>query len=149
MQLHDIKPLKRFKNAKRIGRGPGSGHGKTSTRGHKGEKSRSGRLFYIGFEGGNLPFLRKIPKRGFFHKKRRTYQIVNIQDLNSRFDKEDKVNPEALFSKNLIKKKDGFVKILGKGAINKKLVVYAHKFSKKAQAKIEKVGGKVEHLKDI
>lgn len=147
MQLHDIRPLTKIKKAKRLGRGPGSGHGKTSTRGHKGAKARAGRLFYMGFEGGNLPFFRKIPKRGFSHKKRIAYQIVNIQDLNSRFKKEDKVTPELLFSHNLIKKRDGFVKILGKGTINKPIQVSAHKFSKAALDKIKKAGGGAEELK--
>jgi len=149
MQLHDIKPLTKVKRAKRLGRGAGSGHGKTSTRGHKGAKARAGRLFYMGFEGGNLPFFRKIPKRGFNHKKRVAYQIVNIQDLNSGFKKEDKVTPDLLFSRNLIKKRGGFVKILGKGTINKPIQISAHKFSKSALTKIKKAGGETEYLKVV
>ena len=147
MQLHDIVPIKRFKKAKRLGRGPGSGHGKTSTRGHKGAKARSGRLFYIGFEGGNLPFLRKIPKRGFNRRKNYVFQIVNVQDIDKRFKQNDKVNVQDLFSANLIKNKETYVKILGKGTVNKKLTVCAHKFSAKAKDKIEKAGGSIEVLK--
>ena len=147
MQLKDIRPQVRYKKSKRVGRGPGSGHGKTSGKGHKGAKARSGRLFYIGFEGGSLPFLRKLPKRGFNHRKRLKYQIVNTQDLNSRCKPNDEVNPQSLFSLNLIKNKDGLVKILGKGILEKSLVVYAHKFSKLAEAKISKTGGKINLIK--
>jgi large subunit ribosomal protein L15 len=146
MQLHDIRPRVKNKKPKRFGRGSGSGRGKTSGRGHKGAGQRSGRLFYIGFEGDNVPFFRKIPKRGFNHRKRRDFQLVNVEALQEAFKKDDRVDPESLFTSRLVGKKDGFVKILGKGAIKKSLSVKAHKFSRKAQEKIEKAGGKVEYL---
>lgn len=146
MQLHDIKPRVKNKKAKRFGRGSGSGHGKTSGRGHKGAGQRSGRLFYIGFEGDNVPFFRKIPKRGFNHRKRRDFQLVNVQTLQAAFKKDDKVDPNSLFLNKLVRHKDGFVKILGKGEIKKSLSVKAHKFSEKAKTKIEKAGGKIEYL---
>ncbi|MFC1599224.1 50S ribosomal protein L15 [Candidatus Omnitrophota bacterium] len=146
MQLHDIKPLIKFKKAKRVGRGSGSGHGKTSTRGHKGAKSRSGRLTYAGYEGGSLPYLRKIPKRGFNHKNRVVFEIVNIRDLEARFKEKDRVTPEELFNRNLIKNKESLVKILGKGVIKKPLTVCAHRFSEKAQQSIEKAEGKIEPI---
>ena len=148
MQLHDIAPkvYGQSRKSKRLGRGPGSGRGKTSARGHKGEKARAGRLFYIGFEGDNVPFFRKISKRGFFHKKRFEIQIVNVKDINAKFRKDNKVTPEELFRKNLIKHKDGLVKILSKGKISKPLSISAHKFSKKAKVKIEEAGGSIEVL---
>lgn len=146
MQLHDLKPKIKHKGAKRLGRGPGSSHGKTSCRGHKGAKSRAGRLSYIGFEGGNVPYLRKIPKKGFNHRKRIVYQIVNLSLINSKFKKEDKVGPDNLFSANLIKDKQAWVKVLGKGRMSKPMAISAHKFSKKAIDKIEKAGGKIECL---
>ncbi|MBN2120108.1 MAG: 50S ribosomal protein L15 [Candidatus Omnitrophica bacterium] len=146
MQLHDLKPRVKNKKAKRIGRGSGSGHGKTSTRGHKGAKARAGRLFYIGFEGDNVPFFRKIPKRGFNHRKRINYQIVNVGQIGALFAKDAKVTPQELFSRNLVKQQDSPVKVLGKGILKKPLNFAAHKFSKLAKDKIEKAGGKIEYI---
>ena len=146
MQVHNIRPEIKNKRAKRYGRGPGSGHGKTSGRGHKGAKQRAGRLFYIGFEGGNVPYFRKLPKRGFNHAKRHQSQLVNVQTLQGCFKSNDNVGPEALFAHNLVADKDGRVKILGKGGIKKALTVSAHAFSRKAKEKIEKAGGKIKYL---
>jgi len=125
---------------KRIGRGPGSGHGKTSTRGHKGQKAR----FKIApwFEGGQMPLTRRVPKRGFTNIFRQGNQIVNIKDLNI-FQEKNVVTPEALRKTGLVKKK-GKVKILGKGELGVALEVRAHQFSKQAEKKIKKAGGKVE-----
>jgi large subunit ribosomal protein L15 len=147
MELKDLRPLNSNKKKRRVGRGPGSGRGKTSGRGHKGAKSRSGTSFYGGFEGGNVPFFRKIPKRGFNHKKRVSYQCVNVTDLVERFEKNQQVTPDRLAEKNLIKSGAKPVKILGKGSIDLPLIVSAHKFSEKAKSKIEKAGGRVECLK--
>ncbi|MFC1514531.1 50S ribosomal protein L15 [Candidatus Omnitrophota bacterium] len=146
MQLHDIKPKVKNKKAKRFGRGSGSGHGKTSGRGHKGAGQRSGRMHYIGHEGDNVPFFRKFPKRGFNHRKRFDFQLVNVQSLEAAFKTDDTVSPGTLFTSRLVRKKDGLIKILGKGVINKALSVSAHKFSERAKEKIEKAGGKVEFL---
>ena len=146
MQVHQIRPKIKNKRPKRYGRGPGSGHGKTSGRGHKGAKQRSGRLFYLGFEGGNVPFFRKIPKRGFNHAKRLVPEVVNVQTLHDSFKSNDSVNPAALFAHNLVTRKEAVVKILGKGTLKKTLNVTAHRFSRKAKEKIEKAGGKVKYL---
>ncbi len=145
MQLHNLTSQVKRKKPKRLGRGRSSGKGKTSTRGHKGEKSRKGKLFFVGFAGGNLPYFRRIPKRGFTHKKRIEYQAVNLEEINEKFKEKEVVDLEGLLSKNLIKKK-GPIKVLGKGKIEKSLKIYAHKFSKRAKEKIEKVGGKIECL---
>jgi len=112
----------------------------------KGAKSRSGRLWYIGMEGGNVPFYRKLPKRGFNHYKRNPFQIVNIKDLSERFAADDDVTPEALFEKNLIKNPKKPVKILGKGILDKALQVSAHQFSEIARKAIEEKGGKIQCL---
>ena len=146
MQIHSLPKIK--KKNKRLGRGPGSGRGKTSGRGHKGVKARSGRLFFIGFAGGNLPYFRRIPKRGFTHLKRRKerWQIVNLKEINDKFNAEEEVNPETLFSKKLIKERNGLVKILGKGNIEKALSFSVHRVSEKAKEKIEKAKGKIECL---
>ncbi len=147
MELKDlISPKKRKKPKKRLGRGRGSGKGKTSGRGQDGEKSRSGPLFYRGFEGGNVPFFRKIPKRGFHHNKRVKYQCVNVQDLNLRFKKDEEVNSDILVMRNLIADKHRPVKVLGKGKIDIPLHVKAGKFSDRAKEKIEKAGGKTENV---
>ena len=143
MRLEDLKPSEGArKKSKRLGRGPGSGRGKTSGKGHKGQKARSGGVKPPGFEGGQMPLQRKIPKRGFTNVFRKEYVIVNLGDLATVG--EDTVTPELLVQKGLIKKvKDG-VKVLGMGAITAKLTVRAHKFSKSAQEKIQAAGGKAE-----
>lgn len=142
-KLHYSNKAKKRK--KIVGRGPSSGHGKTSTRGHKGQKSRSGGGKRPGFEGGQMPLVRRIPKRGFTNIFRKTYSIVNLSSLN-RFKKDTVVTPEILLKEGLIKKKDG-VKILGEGELKKSLVVKVHALSKSAQQKIEAQGGTIEILK--
>lgn len=144
MKLQDIKsPPGANKRTKRVGRGPGSGRGKTSTRGHKGQKSRSGGGVRPGFEGGQMPLQRRIPKRGFTNIFKKEYAILNIKDLN-RFDNGTEITPELLKSSGLISNlKDG-VKILGDGELEKQLTVKAHKISKQAEEKISARGGKVE-----
>lgn len=146
MELKDVVFLKK-KKPKRVGRGPGSGHGKTSGRGHKGAKARKGRPFYLGFEGGNFSYLRRIPKRGFTHRKKK-YEVVNIKDIGSKFEPNQEVTPLALFEKGLIKKKRARVKILGKGKIDKPLVFFVHKLSQKARLKIEEVKGCVNIIEE-
>ena len=145
MELNNLKPKKGSKHAKkRIGRGPGSGHGKTAGRGEKGQKSRSGYSRMLGFEGGQMPLHRRIPKRGFTNIFRVEYEIVNISDLD-RFDAGTAVNPEALAAMRLTRKNRP-VKILGDGQIQKALTVSAHKFSASAKARIEAAGGSCEVL---
>ncbi|NLX03098.1 MAG: 50S ribosomal protein L15 [Syntrophomonadaceae bacterium] len=144
MKLEELKsPPGANKRVKRVGRGTGSGHGKTSTRGHKGQKARSGGGVRPGFEGGQMPLQRRLPKRGFTNIFKKEYAIVNIRDLNS-FDDGSEINPEVLQNAGLIKSiKDG-VKILGDGELEKKLIVRAHKISRQAEEKITARGGRVE-----
>ncbi len=141
----DLANLKRASGArrrpKRIGRGPGSGHGKTATRGNKGQNSRSGRKHYAGFEGGQMPLHRRLPKRGFTNLFRRRYAIINVGDL-ARFEGE--ISPEKLLATGVIHKLEDGLKILGGGQIEKALTVRAHRFSRSAQDKITRAGGKVE-----
>jgi large subunit ribosomal protein L15 len=127
---------------KLLGRGTSSGHGKTSTRGSKGQTSRAGRDFYPGFEGGQTPLIRRIPKRGFINRFKRIYQILNLDDLNRI--KTDKIDPELLEAEGLIKDKEGLVKILGDGKINNPLFIRVHAVSKSAAEKIKTAGGKIE-----
>ncbi|GBE28650.1 50S ribosomal protein L15 [bacterium BMS3Bbin03] len=126
---------------KRIGRGLGSGHGKTATKGHKGQRSRSGAKFRAWFEGGQMPIQRRLPKRGFFNPFRKEYQIVNVSDLE-RLEGIEKINPKILYEKRLVRKKNVPVKILGEGEVTKAFEVSAHAFSGSARTKIESVGGK-------
>ncbi|MEN6392072.1 MAG: 50S ribosomal protein L15 [Syntrophomonas sp.] len=144
MKLEELKsPPGANKRVKRVGRGTGSGHGKTSTRGHKGQKARSGGGVRPGFEGGQMPLQRRLPKRGFTNIFKKEYAIVNVQDLNIFLDNTE-VTPELLQESGLINKyKDG-IKILGNGELEKKLVVKAHKVSRQAEEKITARGGKVE-----
>ncbi|HTZ10830.1 MAG TPA: 50S ribosomal protein L15 [Candidatus Margulisiibacteriota bacterium] len=135
-------PLGSHKKRKYLGRGPSSGHGKTSTRGSKGQTSRSGRDFYPGFEGGQTPLIRRIPKRGFTNIFKKEFQLVNLRDLNTI--KESAINPVLLEERGLIKNKAKLVKILGDGEIEKAVVVQAHAFSKHAAEAIAKAGGKTE-----
>lgn len=127
---------------KLLGRGPSSGHGKTSTRGSKGQTSRAGRHFYLGFEGGQSPLIRRMPKRGFTSKFKKEYQILNIRDLNRI--KETTITPSLLEEKGLIKDKNKLVKILGEGVIKNSVTIQAHAFSKRASEVIKNAGGKVE-----
>lgn len=122
-----------------VGRGPSSGHGKTSTRGHKGQKARS--KVPLWFEGGQMPITRRVPKRGFNPLSKRKNEIVNVKDLNI-FQKNNIISPELLIKTGLVKK--GKVKILGKGELNLALKVKAHQFSKEAERKIREAGGRIE-----
>ncbi|MDP2943781.1 MAG: 50S ribosomal protein L15 [Candidatus Omnitrophota bacterium] len=142
--LESLKPPRGARRKKKLlGRGPGSGHGKTSTRGIKGQTSRAGRDFYPGFEGGQTPLIRRIPKRGFSNVSfQDRYQIVNIKDLAKI--KEPVIDPQLLEQAGLIKNKDKLTKILGEGELSQPLTVKAHAFSKKAKELVEKAGGKIE-----
>ncbi len=130
------------KRKKILGRGPGSGHGKTSTRGSKGQTSRSGKHKYLGFEGGQMPLIRRIAKRGFTSRSKIEYQIVHLGDLNRI--KEETISIDLLKEKGLIKDKAGLVKILSDGEIKNPVSVQAHAASKKALDKIKNAGGKIE-----
>ena len=143
LQLSNLKGPDR-KNRKRIGRGPGSGTGKTSGKGQKGQKCRSGGSPHPWVEGGQMPIYRRLPKRGFTNIFKKQFEIVNVSDL-SRCVGIDPITPEVMKEKGLIKK-TGLVKILGCGELTESLNVHAHKFSGTAQAKIEKSGGKVVGL---
>jgi large subunit ribosomal protein L15 len=143
MYLHELRfPAGARKRAKIVGRGSGSGHGKTSCRGHKGQNARSGGPSRVGFEGGQMPLSRRLPKRGF-NRIKTDPQIVNIGNL-SRFKEGTVITPELLKQKGFIKNDKKLVKILSEGKISKPLVIRAHSFSKKAQTKIEEVGGRIE-----
>ncbi len=146
MRIHDLSPVKGSKKRrKRVGRGPGSGHGKTSCRGHKGQNSRSGGGTRPGFEGGQMPLHRRLPKRGFTNIFKKHYSLIHIRDLN-RFTPNSTLDIEALENAGLVKRiKDG-VKLLGDGEISHPLVIKVHKVSKTAREKIENAGGKVEVL---
>ena len=144
MKLHELRPAEgSVKAPKRKGRGPGSGLGKTAGRGHKGQKARSGGGVRPGFEGGQMPLIRRIPKRGFTNIFAKVYSEVNVKDLEV-FEAGTVVTPELLKEKGIIRKLNDGVKILGNGELTKSLTVKAHKFSKTAQEKIEAVGGKAE-----
>jgi large subunit ribosomal protein L15 len=146
MDLNTLKPaLGSTKKRKRIGRGPGSGHGKTATKGHKGQKARSGGSIKAGFEGGQMPLQRRLPKRGFTPLSRVEYSVVNLKQLDV-FEVGSKVDAEALVSKGLIKCSCDAVKILGNGDISKSLNVTATKFSQSAKDKIVAAGGTVEEI---
>jgi large subunit ribosomal protein L15 len=141
--LHNLNaPKGAHKKRKILGRGSSSGHGKTSTRGSKGQTSRAGRDFYLGFEGGQTPLIRRIPKRGFTSRFRKEYQIVNLEALNNI--KESTIDLVLLEEKGLIRDKGKLVKILGDGEIKNAVTVSAHAFSKKAEEKIKTAGGKIE-----
>ena len=144
MKLHELSPAEgSVKPAWRKGRGPGSGNGKTAGKGHKGQNARSGGGVRPGFEGGQIPLYRKLPKRGFNNRFAKEYAIVNLDALNS-FNDGDTVNLEALMSGGKIKKALDGLKILGNGEITKKITVQAKVFSKSAKEKIEAAGGKAE-----
>jgi large subunit ribosomal protein L15 len=138
------------KKRKRIGRGPGSGHGKTSTRGHKGAGSRSGNKWPAWFEGGQMPIQRRLPKFGFKNPSRIKYQVLNLGKIQSFFDNgelsDQNLNPDLLFQSGIISSKKLPLKILGEGEFKQKLELSAHKFSKTAIEKIEKCGGKAVTL---
>ena len=144
MKLHELKPAAGSRRPrKRVGRGPGSGSGKTSGRGHKGGKSRSGYSAKPGFEGGQMPLYRRIPKRGFFNPFRQTYRTVNVERLN-QFAAGTTVTPELLLEQGLLKKGSQGVKVLGQGELSVALTVRAQRFTASAARKIEAAGGKAE-----
>lgn len=147
MKLDNLKPAKGSTGSrKRVGRGPGSGMGKTSTRGEKGHKSRSGYRHRIGFEGGQMPLHRRIPKRGFSNARfKKEFAYVNLGTLEA-FEAGTIVTPEVLLQKGMIKKLMDGVKVLAKGNLTKALTVQAHRFSAQAQEKIASLGGKAEVL---
>lgn len=144
MKLHELQPAPGSrKERNRVGRGIGSGNGKTSGKGHKGQNARSGGGVRIGFEGGQTPLFRRLPKRGFTNIHRKEYAIVNLDALN-RFEDGTEVTPELLLETGVVSKLKAGVKILGNGQLEKKLTVKAHKFSSAAKEAIEAVGGKTE-----
>ncbi len=144
MNLDDVnRGITKNKKCKRVGRGAGSGHGKTCGRGHKGQRSRAGYSVHPTFEGGQMPLVRRIPKRGFNNRWALSVATVNIGDLQMVFDDGAEVTPAALRAKSLAKQRYDVLKILGDGALTKKLKVAAHRFSKSAKEKIEEAGGEV------
>lgn len=145
MKLNNIHPAEGATTTKkRVGRGIGSGNGKTAGKGHKGQNARSGGGVRPGFEGGQLPLFRRLPKRGFSNAKFKTvYAVINLSDLE-KFEKDAVITPELLHEMGLIKNQLDGIKVLGNGTLTKKLVVKAHKFSNTAKAKIEELGGKAE-----
>ena len=143
MKLNDLSPAKgSTKTKKRIGRGPGSGTGKTAGKGHNGQRSRSGYSRRAGFEGGQMPLVRRLPKRGFTNIFRVEYSVINVGDLA---ELEGDISPESLSEHGMIKR-GRLLKVLGDGELETKLNVKAHKFSKSAREKIEKAGGSCEEL---
>ncbi len=144
MKLHELSPAEGSVKAKfRKGRGPGSGNGKTAGKGHKGQNARSGGGVRRGFEGGQLPLYRKLPKRGFHNKFATKYAIINVSELN-RFENGETVNLEVLMEKGLVSKAFDGLKVLANGELTKKLTVEAKVFSATAKEKIEAAGGKAE-----
>jgi large subunit ribosomal protein L15 len=142
MNLNEVnRGITKHKTRKRIGRGPGSGQGKTAGRGHKGQRSRSGASFSMIFEGGQMPLVRRIPKRGFNNKFADTVVVVNLADIEERFEAGAQVTMETLRERNLAKGRYDRLKILGNGELTKKLTITAHQFSKSALEKIQNVGG--------
>jgi large subunit ribosomal protein L15 len=147
MELNNLKPKKGSRHArKRVGRGQGSGHGKMSSRGEKGQKSRSGYSRMLGFEGGQMPLHRRVPKRGFTNIFRVEYSVVNVADLEKAFEAGATVDVDALRKAGLIRGRKR-VKVLGNGDIKKKITVHADKFSDSAKSKIEAAGGTCQEIK--
>jgi large subunit ribosomal protein L15 len=146
MELNNLKPKKGARHAKkRVGRGPGSGHGKTAGRGEKGQKSRSGFSRTLGFEGGQMPLHRRLPKRGFTNIFKKEYAVINLADLE-RFDNGATVDETALRQAGLVKGQNDGIKVLGNGKLSKKLTVSATKFSATAKSAIEAAGGTVQEI---
>ncbi len=142
LSLNNLKPAKGSTHKKkRVGRGPGSGLGKTAGRGHKGQKSRSGYSSKIGFEGGQMPLQRRLPKRGFTNIFKKAWLEISLAKIEESFNAGDEVSPEILHERSLIKKAKHDVVILGTGEISKALNISAHRFTKTAKDKIEKAGG--------
>ena len=145
MKLHEMKPVQASQKRNREGRGPGSGNGKTSGRGQKGQKARSGGGVRLGFEGGQTPLARRLPKRGFTNFNRVEYAIVNVEALN-QFEDGTEITAALLLDKKVIRKELGGLKVLGNGELTKKLTVKATKFSQSAKEAIEKAGGTAEEI---
>jgi large subunit ribosomal protein L15 len=144
MKLHELKPAEGSRQErKRLGRGIGSGQGKTAGKGHKGQNARSGGGVRLGFEGGQTPLYRRLPKRGFTNFSRKEYAIVNLDTLN-RFEEGTEVTPELLIETGVVSNEKAGIKILAKGNVEKKLTVKAHKFSSAAKEAIEAAGGTTE-----
>jgi large subunit ribosomal protein L15 len=144
MKLHELKPAEGSRSSrKRIGRGIGSGTGKTSGKGHKGQNARSGGGVRPGFEGGQNPLFRRLPKRGFTNINRKDYAVVNLDVLN-RFDEGTEITPALLIESGVVSNERSGIKILGNGSLEKKLTVKAHKFSGSAKEAIEAAGGQTE-----
>ena len=149
MKIHELSPADGSrKTRKRVGRGPGSGHGKTSCRGHKGQKSRSGGGPRPGFEGGQMPLQRRLPKRGFTNIFKKRYNIINIKDLN-RFEPNASLDAEALKQAGLVKKLEDGIKLLGNGEVAFPVFIKVHKVSNSAREKIEALGGTVEIISSL
>ena len=149
LSLNNLSPAKGSTHKKkRVGRGPGSGLGKTAGRGHKGQKSRSGYSRKIGFEGGQMPLQRRLPKRGFTNIFKKKWLEISLAKLEESFSAGDTVTPEILHEKGLIKKAKHDLVILGNGDISKALKISAHRFTKTAREKIEKVGGNITEIKN-
>ncbi len=147
MSLDKLKPAAGAKRSKkRVGRGPGSGNGKTAGRGHKGAQSRSGYSYKRGFEGGQMPLHRRVPKRGFNNIFRTEYDVVNLDQLEARFEAGATVTPDALREAGLIRDRRARIKVLGRGDVTKALTVQAHKFSGSAAQKLAGAGGKAEAI---
>ena len=145
MKLHEMKPLQASQKRNRVGRGPGRGNGKTSGRGQKGQKARSGGGVRLGFEGGQTPLARRLPKRGFTNFNRVEYAIVNVEALN-QFEDGTEITAALLLDKKVIRKELSGLKVLGNGELTKKLTVKATKFSQSAKEAIEKAGGTAEEI---
>ncbi|GAA0434477.1 50S ribosomal protein L15 [Lentibacillus halophilus] len=144
MKLHELKSSEGTREKrKRVGRGMSSGHGKTSGRGHKGQKAREGSSTRTGFEGGQMPLFQRLPKRGFTNINRKEFAIVNLDTLN-RFDEGTEITPELLLEEGVVSKPKSGIKVLGKGNVEKKFTVKAHKFSASAKEAIEAAGGQIE-----
>jgi large subunit ribosomal protein L15 len=148
MDLSNLKPNKGARHSKkRVGRGPGSGLGKTAGRGEKGQKSRSGYSRTFGFEGGQMPLHRRVPKRGFTNIFKQEFHVLNVSDLEDRFEEYAVVDESALREKGLINGRSRKIKVLGDGEISKKLTVHADRFSASARSKIEAAGGSCQESK--
>jgi large subunit ribosomal protein L15 len=147
MGLNNLKPAEGSKfNRKRVGRGPGSGNGKTAGRGYKGAQSRSGWKYKRGFEGGQMPLHRRVPKRGFTNIFRTEYDVVNLDQLEKLFEKGATVTVDSLRDAGIVSSRTALVKVLGRGEVTKALTVQAHKFSGKAAEKLTAAGGKAEAI---
>ena len=147
MNLSDLKPAPGAKQSrKRVGRGPGSGNGKTAGSGHKGAQSRSGYSYKRGFEGGQMPLHRRLPKRGFNNVFRTEYAVVNLDQLEAAFDQGTTITPDTLREAGLVHGKRLPIKVLARGEVTKALMVQAHKFSGKAAEKLAAAGGKAEAI---